>query len=183
VVGRAARRALRNALRLSRLAARAPERFGPRHVAALRRTVAMLADPLVVAWIPADVRGRAELLLARAIASSGGARWAHDAQICAEIRGLLLAAADHLVEPAPAEQDLRALADRAIAAAVAHRAPQPPQGGRIAARVRRGAPGRIAPAPARIAPARAGDPDDLLAGELEAPDVSGRHADRATVRR
>ncbi|WP_437689943.1 hypothetical protein [Sorangium sp. So ce176] len=111
VVGKAARRALRRALRLARHAARAPEQFGPRRVAGLRRTLAMLADPLIADWIPADVRGRAELLLARAIAASVGARWTRDASVRTEVRTLLLAAADHLIEPTPARLDLLVLAE------------------------------------------------------------------------
>lgn len=106
LVGRAARLALRRALRLACHAARSPERFGPHRVAALRDTLDMLRAPLIADWIPVDVRGRAELLLARAIAASTGACWARDASLRAEVRSLLLAAVDHLVEPAPARSDL-----------------------------------------------------------------------------
>ncbi|MCC6554397.1 MAG: hypothetical protein IT372_15575 [Polyangiaceae bacterium] len=109
VVGRAARRALRRTLRLAAHAVRSPERFGARRVAALRRTLGMLSDPLIAAWIPADVIGRTELLLARAAAASGGARWSRDERLLAEVRALLRAAVDHLAEPEPARSDLRAL--------------------------------------------------------------------------
>lgn len=109
VVGRAARRALRRVMRLSGHAARSPERVSPRRVAALRRTLDMLTDPLVADWIPADVRGRTELLLARAMAASGGARWARDARLLIEVRSLLAAAAAHLSEPGPARSDLLTL--------------------------------------------------------------------------
>ena len=113
LVGRAARRALRRALRLGAHAERSPARFGARRVAALEKTLGMLADPLVAGWIPADVRGRTELLLARASAASGGARWSRDPRLRAQVRSLLVAAAEHLAEPGPARSDLRALGDDA----------------------------------------------------------------------
>ncbi|WP_438017968.1 hypothetical protein WMF18_02275 [Sorangium sp. So ce315] len=170
VVGRAARRALRRALRLARHAARAPERFGPRRVTALRRTLAMLADPLIADWIPADVRGRAELLLARAIAASVGARWARDAGVRAEVRGLLLAAADHLSEPTPARLDLLVLAEHTEASSTS-RAPRWPHEPPAAQRRFRTQAAHAAAAEA----AREVDP--------EAADPCGDGIDRATVRR
>jgi hypothetical protein len=109
LVGRAARRALRRAARLGAHAERAPERFGARRVAALHKTLEMLADPAVCGWIPDDVRGRTELLLARALAAGAGARWSRDDRLRAEVRALLAAAAGHLAEPAPAEADLQVL--------------------------------------------------------------------------
>lgn len=171
VVGRAARRALRRALRLARHAARAPERFGPRRVTALRRTLAMLADPLIADWIPADVRGRAELLLARAIAASVGARWARDAGVRAEVRGLLLAAADHLSEPTPARLDLLVLAEHTEAASTSRAPRRPREPPAAQRRFRTQAPH----AAAAEAAAREVDP--------EAADPCGDGIDRATVRR
>ncbi|WP_437677448.1 hypothetical protein [Sorangium sp. So ce131] len=173
VVGRAARRALRRALRLSRHAARAPERFGARRIAALRGTLAMLADPLVADWIPADVRGRAELLLARAVAASVGARWTRDAAVLAEVQALLLAAADHLAEPTPARLDLLALAEHTRAAPTP-REPRGPEHAEPAARIRCAAPPR---------PALPRAVEDAALAELDATDPSGERADRATLRR
>ncbi|WP_437654214.1 hypothetical protein [Sorangium sp. So ce1182] len=174
VVGRAARRALRRALRLARHAARAPEQFGPRRVTALRKTLFMLADPLIADWIPADVRGRAELLLARAIAASAGARWARDPSVHGEVRGLLLAAADHLIEPTPARLDLLVLAEHADTAPTS-RAPRRP-------RHEPGAPPR-GRAPALHAPSSAVAADGARGLDLDAADASGEEIGHATVRR
>ncbi|WP_437999088.1 hypothetical protein WMF26_03040 [Sorangium sp. So ce185] len=175
VVGRAARRALRSALRLARQAARAPERFGPRRVAALRRTLSMLADPLIADWIPADVRGRAELLLARAIAASAGARWTRDASVRDEVRSLLRSAADHLIEPTPARLDLLTLAERTEAAPIS-REPRRQQRAPAAARSRRGAPSPEAPPGDDAA-------DAASLAELDAADPAGGAGGRAMVRR
>jgi hypothetical protein len=109
-VGRAARRVVE---RLSRIAAQAeaePERFGARRVAALRRALVTASDPDLLPWIPADVRGRAELLLARAIAAQAGPRWASDPVAHAEVASLLARAAANLEDPRAAEADRRALA-------------------------------------------------------------------------
>lgn len=173
VVGTAARRALRRALRLAHHAARAPERFGPRRVTALRRTLSMLADPLIADWIPADVRGRAELLLARAIAASAGARWTRDASVRSEVRALLLAAADHLIEPTPARLDLLMLAERTEAAPTS-REPRRQQHEPAAARIRRGMPSLHAP-PGAVAE------DAAPVVELDAADPAGEGVDRARV--
>ncbi|KYF88545.1 hypothetical protein BE20_22715 [Sorangium cellulosum] len=172
VVGRAARRALRSALRLARQAARAPERFGPRRVAALRRTLSMLADPLIADWIPADVRGRAELLLARAIAASAGARWTRDAGVRDEVRSLLRSAADHLIEPTPARLDLLTLAERTEAAPISRE----PRRQQRAPRIRRGAPSPEAPPGDDAA-------DAASLAELDAADPAGGAGGRAMVRR
>ena len=109
LVAQAARRALCRAARLAEIAERAPARFGPRQVAALRDARRMLSAPQVAAWIPADVRGRTELLLARTLAATAGPRWSEDERLRGEVRALLLSAAEHLAEPAPAESDLVAL--------------------------------------------------------------------------
>ncbi|WP_437577936.1 hypothetical protein [Sorangium sp. So ce887] len=174
VVGTAARRALRRALRLARHAARAPERFGPRRVTALRRTLSMLADPLIADWIPADVRGRAELLLARAIAASAGARWTRDAIVRTEVRTLLLAAADHLFEPTPARLDLLVLAEHTDAAPTSREPPRQ-QHEPAGARIRRGTPSRHAP-PDPVAE------DAAPVVELNAADPAGEGVGRVTVR-
>ncbi|WP_437600416.1 hypothetical protein [Sorangium sp. So ce590] len=174
VVGTAARRALRGALRLAHHAARAPERFGPRRITALRRTLSTLADPLIADWIPADVRGRAELLLARAIAASAGARWTRDAIVRTEVRTLLLAAADHLIEPTPARLDLLVLAEHTDAAPTSREPPRQ-QHEPAAARIRRGTPSRHAP-PGTVAE------DAAPVVELDAAEPAGEGVDRATVR-
>lgn len=108
-IGGAARLALRRAARLADHAERRPERFGPRRVAALRAALRTLADPAITAWIPDDVRGRAELLLARALAAGAGPRWSQRERVRGEVRALLEAAATHMDQPAPAKSDLRAL--------------------------------------------------------------------------
>lgn len=108
-VGQAARQALRRAARLGDHAERRPERFGLKRVAALRAALRTLADPAITAWIPDDVRGRAELLLARALAAGEGPRWSQRERVRGEVRALLEAAAAHLDQPAPARSDLRAL--------------------------------------------------------------------------
>jgi hypothetical protein len=123
VVSRSARRVLQRLTKLAWQASRSPERFGPRRIGALERTLAAAADPELERWIPADVRGRAELLLARAGAAAGGPGWADDEARRRRARELLTSAAGRLLEPAPAEADLAAL-DRA------HR------GGRAAPRAR-----------------------------------------------
>ncbi len=175
VVGRAARRALRRAGRLARHAARAPERFGPRRVTALRKTLSMLADP---AHRRLDPRGRARprgaSLLARAIAASVGARWAREASVRTEVRALLLAAADHLIEPTPARLDLLVLAEHTEARSTPRDA-RWPQRVSAAAQIRRRAPSRPVPTDAV-------DEDAAAGVDLDATDSSGEAIDRARVR-
>lgn len=108
VVGREATLILRRLTRIALLVRRG--RMVPGGEGALRRAIAQAADPDVARWIPRDVRGRAELLLARTIAATGGRRITPAAR--AEVRDLLRAAAEHLDQPAPAEADLAVL-DRA----------------------------------------------------------------------
>ncbi|MEO7328794.1 MAG: hypothetical protein ABI193_09470, partial [Minicystis sp.] len=112
VVSRSARRLLQRLTKLAWQAARSPERFGPRRIGALESTLAAAADPELERWIPADVRGRAELLLARAGAAAGGPVWADDPATRRRTRELLASAAGHLLDPEPAALDLAAL-DRA----------------------------------------------------------------------
>ncbi|UQA62494.1 hypothetical protein [Polyangium aurulentum] len=108
-VGKAARRVARRIARLSAHAERRPDQFGVQRLSALRRALSAAADPEVAPWIPDDVRGRTELLLARAIAAHAGPRWALDPAARAEVRALLLRAASNLADPAPAEADLAAI--------------------------------------------------------------------------
>lgn len=115
IVGRGTRRVLRKLASLARRAERAPEHFDARHIAALRSALSAAAEPEIARWIPADVRGRGELLLARAETRQGGPGWARDEARRARVRELLLAAASRLADPRPAEVDLMAL-DQAPAA-------------------------------------------------------------------
>jgi hypothetical protein len=121
IVARGTRRVLRKLASLSRCAERAAEHFDARHVAALSSALAAAAEPEIARWIPADVRGRGELLLARAETRLGGPGWTRDDARRERVRELLLAAASRLADPQPAEADLAAL-DQAPAAL---RAPPP----------------------------------------------------------
>jgi len=123
LVGRAARRTLARVARLAVKAERAPDRFGARRIRALSGSLSAARDADVAPWIPADVRGRAELLLARAIAAQAGPRWSEQPPSRARVEDLLRSAADHLLDPAPARADLDALAAR------------PPATGRHVARI------------------------------------------------
>jgi hypothetical protein len=109
VVGRAARRIVRRIARIAALAENDGAHLGPRHVAALRRALSAAADPALSSWIPEDVRGRTELLLARAIAREAGTHFPRDAAVAAEVRSLLVRAADHLEDPRGARLDVAAL--------------------------------------------------------------------------
>ncbi len=107
VVGRKARDLLRLLARIETHARR--RRPDPGRASALRRALATAAGPDIVPWIPADVRGRAELLLAREIAATGGPSWQARRGARREVRALLAAAAEHLDDGAPARADLAAL--------------------------------------------------------------------------
>lgn len=109
-IGRAARKVVVRLARLASMARRTPNDFGSRRVRALRRTLAAASHPDVARWIPSDLRGRAELLLARSLARQAGPRWASNAKTAHEVRELLLDAAHHMASPAPAENDLDAIA-------------------------------------------------------------------------
>jgi len=108
-VGHAARLVSRRLARLARCADEDAARFGTRRMNALRRAISAASDPAIVTWIPDDVRGRAELLLARAIVARATPAWTRDEAVRAEVRGLLLRAIEHLDVPSPAEADLAAL--------------------------------------------------------------------------
>jgi len=108
-VGRAAKRVMK---RIARLAARAADErssFGPRHITSLRRALAAASDPSLASWIDEDVRGRVELLLARALAKEAGARLPRDAVMVADVRAMLVRASEHLEDPSAALVDLAAL--------------------------------------------------------------------------
>jgi hypothetical protein len=96
-----ARPVLRRMVRLAALIRRG--RLARDHAGALRRALAASADPDLAAWIPADVRGRAQLLLARLVAAGQPSLPAHAHR---EVRTLLTAAASHLDDAAPAVADL-----------------------------------------------------------------------------
>jgi hypothetical protein len=119
VVGRGARRVLRRFAWLSERAERAPDQLDARFGAALRWALSAAAEPEIARWIPADVRGRGELLLARVETRRSGPGWARDEEQRARIRELLIAARGRLADPRPAEADLAALdqAPRALRAA------------------------------------------------------------------
>jgi len=109
IMGQRVRRILRNMARLSCDVACSPSDLGPRRVTALKRLLTALHDPEIERWIPIDVRGRAELLLARACAREGGPAWAKNVKLRSEVRALLSAATRHLADPSAAESDLAAL--------------------------------------------------------------------------
>ncbi len=136
LVGRKARGVLRRMARLAVITRRG--RFEPGHAAALRRALAAAADPELLPWIPGDVRGRAELLLARLVAAGGGASWPAAVPSRREVRVLLTSAAAHLDDTAPAEADL----------AVMDRVPQ---------RLARRFPEELTEAPGALGPAGDGD--------------------------
>jgi hypothetical protein len=108
-VRRGARGVLDGLVGLADRAERAPDRLTERHVASLRRALARAEAPELAPWIPDDVRGRAELLLARALAARAGHAWAADATRRDHVRALLTSAAALLADPAPARRDLAAL--------------------------------------------------------------------------
>jgi hypothetical protein len=81
----------------------------PRSIHWLRRVLTAAADADIEPWIPADVRGRAELLLAREIAAYQGHALADRRAVREEIAGLLTAATSHLDDASPARSDLAAL--------------------------------------------------------------------------
>src|SRR5262249_18510793 len=108
-IGRGARRVLRRLSRLAAQAERSPERFGARRIATLPRTLAAAVEPDLLPWTRADVRGRGELLLARAEAKLGGPSWAGEEVRRRRISELLRTAAAELTDPGPAEADLAAI--------------------------------------------------------------------------
>jgi hypothetical protein len=103
VCGRA-RPVLRRMIRLAALIRRG--RLARDHAGALRRALTAAADPDLAPWIPADVRGRAQLLLARVVAAAQPSLPPHARR---EVRTLLTAAAAHLEDAAPAVADLAAV--------------------------------------------------------------------------
>jgi hypothetical protein len=115
IIGRGARRILRRMARLAERTEQTPDHFGARDVAALRRALSAAAEPEIARWIPAEVRGRAELLLARAETRLYGPGWAREDARREQVKRLLLAAAGRLADPRPAEADIAAL-DQAPAA-------------------------------------------------------------------
>ena len=107
-VRRAARRILD---RLAAIAAhaRSADDFAERHAVRLRRALADAEASDLSEWIPADVRGRAHLLLARVLAARGGPAWIADAGRRARVLALLGASAEMLDDPTPAQRDLATL--------------------------------------------------------------------------
>ncbi len=111
VVGRRATSLLRRMKRIAALVRRG--RVSPGRAAALRRAIASSADPDLDAWIPRDVIGRAELLLARLVAATAGPG-PFSPSTRREVHALLEAAAIDLDDAGPAEEDLAALGRAAI---------------------------------------------------------------------
>jgi hypothetical protein len=112
IVGRAARRVVRRLAKLAHHARTAPSGFGARRIAALRRSLHAAGSPEISRWVPPDLRGRAALLLARAIAAHAAGRWMADAPRRAEIAALLTRAVEDLSDPRPAAADLAVLKRR-----------------------------------------------------------------------
>jgi hypothetical protein len=112
VVGRNARRTVARISRLALRAEQSPYDFGARRVLALRRAIAATRDPDVAPWVGRDLLGRAELLLARALALHSGPRWIDDPARHADVCDLLRRAMDHLSDPAPAMGDLESVPAR-----------------------------------------------------------------------
>jgi hypothetical protein len=90
-------------------AERSPSGLTDRHAAGLQRALASAESPDLAPWISDDVRGRAELLLARMNAARGGHAWAADDTRRDRVRALLASAAQRLTDPDPARRDLAAL--------------------------------------------------------------------------
>ncbi len=107
VVGRNARRVLRRLARLEQQARSG--HVDPGRASALRSALATAVDPEIAPWIPADVRGRAELLLARVLLASTRPSRLAQSMALHEARGLLLRAAQALDDAAPACADLAAV--------------------------------------------------------------------------
>jgi hypothetical protein len=95
----------------------------PRSIHWLRRVLVAAEDPEIAPWIPADVRGRAELLLAREIAAYRRAAFAGRIAGRGEITALLAAASEHLDDASPARADLAAIASDSRPASRKRRAP------------------------------------------------------------
>jgi hypothetical protein len=111
VVGGRARGVIVSLARLGASARANPSRFGGRRVGALTSALDAARDPEIARWIPADLRGRGELLLARALPVGEGAGWSSNHAVRERVRMLLEDAARHLDDPAPAEADLALLPD------------------------------------------------------------------------
>jgi hypothetical protein len=88
---------------------RIPHALTKPDLASLTRALASAGTLERAPWIPDDVRGRAELLLARTIAALAGHAWADDEARRDRVRALLTSAAAKLADPAPALEDLAAL--------------------------------------------------------------------------
>ncbi len=173
-VGHAARRVARRLARLATCADADAARFGVRRIHALQRALSAAADPTLLPWIPDDVRGRGELLLARAIVAHARPGWTRDAAVRAEVRSLLVRARKHLDEPSAAEADLLALDG----------APEPPEEARTTrgkGPLRRRFPQHVTSAPRVGADVNAGAAEDETLGEETAPRTRRRRERRLDV--
>jgi hypothetical protein len=108
-VRRDARSVLDRFVGLAERAERTPHELTTPDLARLTLALASAETLERAPWIPDDVRGRAELLLARAVAALAGHAWAADDARRSRVHALLTSAAARLVDPAPARRDLAAL--------------------------------------------------------------------------
>jgi hypothetical protein len=108
-VRRDARGVLDRFIDLAERAERTPHELTTPDLAKLALVLASAETLERAPWIPDDVRGRAELLLARTIAALAGHAWAADDARRDRVRALLTSAAAKLADPAPARDDLAAL--------------------------------------------------------------------------
>ena len=108
-VRRDARAVLDRLVAIANRGERTPHALTKPDLASLTRALASAATLERAPWIPDDVRGRAELLLARSIAALAGHAWADDDARRDRVRALLTSAAAKLADPAPALDDLAAI--------------------------------------------------------------------------
>jgi hypothetical protein len=108
-VRRDARGVLDRLIDLAERAERTPHDLTTPDLAKLALALASAETLERAPWIPDDVRGRAELLLARTIAALAGHAWAADDARRDRVRALLTSASAKLTVPAPARDDLAAL--------------------------------------------------------------------------
>jgi hypothetical protein len=90
---------------------RAPETVKSSEAMALRAALSLASKPGPNRFLPLDLCGRVELVLARALAARKGLMWSADRRLRIEVRGLLVDAAAHLADPSPANADLAAIDD------------------------------------------------------------------------
>jgi hypothetical protein len=110
-VGRHARSVLDRLIDLAERAQRTPHELTAPDIVQIALALASAATLEQAPWIPDDVRGRAQLLLARTTATLGGRAWAASDALRDHVRARLTSAATLLADPTPARRDLAALDD------------------------------------------------------------------------